>query len=444
MARNHFLRISGAAILTMLALPSLSTAYAANVKIVINQSPWLDGFKKTVEKYNQDTGNNVSIDAVPYGGLLDKIRSSVRAKEGVYDITMIDINWLGEFYGGGFLTPIKSIEADYRLPEQVLTFGDALYWDNARKVFNKQSGDLYTFPVTANPQLFYYRKDIYQKAGLTPPKTWEELTENTKKLHQPPRQNGFLIRGGPQDIVFDISPFLLSAGGGIFKDPREGDFNIILNSPETLRGLKYYIAIAKAGYSNPGALTQGELIQLFATGKAAQANIVAAARGPLSNPDSSIVTDKYGVTVIPHPAGAKGVYAAGHWVGGIPRNIPAANKQAALDFFKWYEEQASQVYLYESGGVPVRSDLVGVAKDPLNFLPALTEATAEAQIISPVQESAQINALLGLQLYKALSGEQSAEKALNTAAHQVHQLLSAAGYQMQLPPDLPDDAASKG
>jgi multiple sugar transport system substrate-binding protein len=73
----------------------------------------------------------------------------------------------------------------------------------------------------------------------------------------------------------------------------------------------------------------------------------------------------------------------------------------------------------------------------------LTEATAEAQIISPVKESAQINALLGLQLYKALSGEQSAEKALNTAAHQVYQL-SAAGYQTQLPPDLPDDAASKG
>ncbi|MCS3431293.1 extracellular solute-binding protein [Klebsiella sp. BIGb0407] len=444
MANKNFMRLSSITLLTLLALPGLSPAYAEDVKIVINQSPWLDGFKKTVAKYNQETGNNVTIDAVPYGGLLDKIRSSVRAKDGVYDALMIDINWLGEFYNGGFLTPVNKIDSQYKLPEPVLTFDDAIYWDNTRKVFNKQSGELYTFPVTANPQLFYYRKDIYDKAGLTVPKTWDELNENTKKLNQPPKQNGFLIRGGPQDIVFDISPFLLSAGGGIFKDPKEGNFDIILNSPETLNGLKQYIDLAKSGYSNPGALTQGELIQLFSTGKAAQANIVAAARGPLSNPDSSIVTDKYAVTVIPHPAEKTGIYAAGHWVGGIPQNIPAANKQAALNFFKWYEEQPNQVYLYEAGGVPVRSDLVGVAKDPLNFLPALRDATASAEVISPVKEAAQINALLGLQLYKALTGEQSAEQALNTAAHQVHEIMSGAGYQTKLLADLPADTGKKG
>lgn len=438
------IRLSSLALLTSVALSGFSLAHAENVKLVVNQSPWLDGFKKTVEKYNKDTGNNVTIDAVPYGGLLDKIRSSARAKNGVYDGLIIDINWLGEMYDGGFLTPISEIDPNYKLPDPVLTFDDALYWDNTRKVYNKQSGELYTFPVTANPQLFYYRKDIYDKAGLTVPKTWEQLNENTQKLHLPPKQNGFLIRGGPQDIVFDISPFLLSAGGGIFKDPKEGNFDIILNSPETLKGLQEYLAVAKSGYGNPGALSQGELIQLFATGKAAQANIVAAARGPLSDPNSSIVTDKYAVTVIPHPAEKTGIYAAGHWVGGIPKNIPAANKQAALNFFKWYEEQPNQVYLYEAGGVPVRSDLVGIAKDPLNFLPALKDATANAEIISPVKEAAQINALLGLQLYKALSGEQSAEQALNTAAHQVYDIMSSAGYQTKLLADLPDSTNKKG
>ncbi|MDX5630262.1 MULTISPECIES: extracellular solute-binding protein [unclassified Brenneria] len=437
MTKHSFFSLSGAAFIALLAVsPFSSAANSDTVKIVINQSPWLDGFKKTVAKYNQETGNNVTVDTVPYSGLLDKIRTSVRAKEGIYDVTMIDVNWLGEIYSGGFLTPIKEIEADYQLPDQVLTFGDALYWDKARAVFNKQTGDLYTFPVTANPQLFYYRKDIYEKEGVSVPKTWDELTANIKKLHQPPKQYGFLTEAGPQDIVFRITPFLLSAGGGVFKNPLEGDFSVILNSPESLIALKYYISIAKAGYSNPGSLAQGELIQLFATGKAAQANIVAAARGPLSNPDSSIVTDKFGVAVIPHPADKSGIYAAGHWVGGIPHNIPAANKKAALAFFKWYEEQASQVYLYEAGGVPVRSDLIGVAKDPLNFLPALTEATSRAEIVTPIKESAQINALIGLQLYKALNGEISPEQALNNAAKAVYDLVSAAGYNTRQLPEL--------
>jgi multiple sugar transport system substrate-binding protein len=50
--------------------PSRSAATAekaAPITIVINQSPWLDSFRGTVELYEKETGNKVELDAVAAG-----------------------------------------------------------------------------------------------------------------------------------------------------------------------------------------------------------------------------------------------------------------------------------------------------------------------------------------------------------------------------------------
>lgn len=411
-------------------------AGASDLKIVLNQSPWFEGFRKTVEQYNAETGNTVTLDPVPYPSLLEKVRSSLRAPQGEYDITLLDVNWLAEIYSGGFLEPIDAISPGYKLPENVLDFDEVLYWDAERSVFNRDSGKLTTFPVTGNPQLFYYREDIYEEKGLTPPKTWDDLKANIAALSEEQPPYAFLTEGGRGDIVFRITPFLLQTGGGIFKNPREGDYAIILNSPETLRGLKFYIDIARAGYPNPGSLGQGELIQLFSTGKAAQADIVSAARGPITDPDSSVVGELTGVALIPHPSDGKPRFAAGHWAGGIAKNIPDEQKKAAVAFFSWLLEKDHQSQLFVNGGVPVRSDLSGSVEDPLDFLPVLAAAIKDAVLISPVKENAQINAIVGLYLNQALTGELTPEAALNKAAAEVYDLISKAGYKTAKLPDL--------
>lgn len=64
-------------------------ASVAPITIVINQSPWLGGFSKLVELYEQQTGNKVELDVNPFAGSMEKQRNSVRASQGQYDVLIM-------------------------------------------------------------------------------------------------------------------------------------------------------------------------------------------------------------------------------------------------------------------------------------------------------------------------------------------------------------------
>ena len=56
------------------------------------------------------------------------------------------------------------------------------------KVYNEASqwgqGSIYVFPILETSEVLYINMDIYNELGLSVPKTWEELTENCKKIYE--------------------------------------------------------------------------------------------------------------------------------------------------------------------------------------------------------------------------------------------------------------------
>ena len=92
------------------AAPTIGAAQTkvAPITIVINQSPWFDSFRKTVELYEKETGNKVELDVNPFAGSLEKQRNSVRAGQGQYDLLIMNSGWFAEMYFGGF------VDADHR------------------------------------------------------------------------------------------------------------------------------------------------------------------------------------------------------------------------------------------------------------------------------------------------------------------------------------------
>src|SRR4051812_3782389 len=87
-----------------------AAAKVAPITIVINQSPWFESFRKTVELYEKETGNKVELDVNPFAGSLEKQRNSVRAAKGQYDLLIMNGGWFAEMYFGGFIEPINDIE----------------------------------------------------------------------------------------------------------------------------------------------------------------------------------------------------------------------------------------------------------------------------------------------------------------------------------------------
>jgi len=294
-ARLHALRalprLGPAALVLAFAALAVAPPTAAQkvvpITVVINQSPWFASFSTAVDAYEKATGNKVNLDVNPFAGSAEKQRSSVRAKEGQFDLLVMNSTWLAEFFHGGFLTPLNDIDPTFKLDPAVINYDDTAYWDAKTKRNSSKTGVPYGVPINGNIQVLYYRADLYEKAGLKVPTTWAELEANAAKLNNPPTIYGMVPRGArsASDISYDWMPYLQGNGGAIFKDEKAGDFTVTINSPAAKQALDTYVEIAKKyGPPNPGSYGQAQVIQALLTGKAAHAAPVIAAWPQMDDP----------------------------------------------------------------------------------------------------------------------------------------------------------------
>lgn len=103
------------------------------------------------------------------------------------DIFMINNSWVPRFEDKVAVAP------EYLINEQQFrnNFVDAAIED-----FVGQSGEIYGVPMSVDSLALYYNKDLFNAAGIaTPPASWEELVEDSKKITKV-NNNGEIERSG--------------------------------------------------------------------------------------------------------------------------------------------------------------------------------------------------------------------------------------------------------
>ena len=410
-----------------------AAAKVAPITIVINQSPWFDSFRKTVELYEKESGNKVELDVNPFAGSLEKQRNSVRASQGQYDLLVMNSGWFAEMYFGGFVEAISDIDTGFKLDPEVYTLGDTIYFDPGKKTMTP-AGKLMSMPISPLIPVLYYRGDLYREAGLKAPELFSELEANARKFHNPPRIYGIVQRGarGPHDVAYDFYPYLYGHGGAIFKDQVAGDYSVILNSEKGKAALDYYIRLAReAGHPKTAALSQTEVIQNMVTGRAAHILMVIAAWSQMDDPSKSAVVDKVEFAVPPHVPGVPPGPGLGHWLGGIAKNVPDDRKRATVEFLRWFQTKGAQVAMAKFGGIPINA---AAYSDPIaderkyRWMKPLSEALKHAVNIYQFPEASEVIAILELGLNRAIAGETTSTVALNSMADQTHAVMAKYGY----------------
>ncbi len=441
LTRRRVLAGAGAAGLALGGMTRrVRAAGAAPITIVINQSPWFDSFRKTVELYEKETGAKVNLDVNPFAGSLEKQRSSVRAGEGQFDLLIMNSGWFAEMYFGGFVTPISDIEPGFKLDPDVYTLDGSVYFDAAKKIM-APSGKLMSVPIAPLIPLLYYRGDLYKEAGLKTADTFAELEDNAKKLNHPPAVYGIVQRGarGTSSVSDDFYPYLFGFGGDVFKDRKSGDYTIRLNDDAGRTALEYYLRLAKeAGHPKTASLDQAEVIQNIVTGKAAHVMMVVSAWSQMDDPNKSAVVDKVEFAPTPHAPGFPPGPGLGHWLAGVAHNVPDERKHAAVEFLKWYQTKDAQLANAKFGGIPISA---AVYKDPISqerrfrWMKALSDSLPHAVNIFQFPQSAEVIAILDVGLNRAVAGEITAVDALNGMAGQIHDVMAKYGYKTgTLPP----------
>lgn len=427
---------------SLLSTSALVAQSELPINVVINQSPWLAGFAAVADLYEEETGNEVSLDVNPYAGSLEKQRNAVRSAESEYDLLIVNGIFYPEMYHGGFLEPLQNIDPDFNLDSQVYEYGGTPWFDSETKSIGKDSGELLTVPVNPNITLMFYRKDLYEANGWSVPTTFEQLAKNAKALHDPDDMYGIGQRAGRAtvSITWDFFPYIQGNGGSYFRDSDGGDYFVTINSEAGRTALQTYVDLANdAGPENSENLTQGDLIQLLVTGKLAHTVLPAAAWAQMDDPNKSAVVGKIGYATLPSAEGFPSTPALGHWLGGIPKNIPDARKKAALAFLDWFQQPETQIKYAELGGAPISAAAYesDFAEKPENrYMLAMREASPLAKGMWTIPEGAELAAVMELGLNQAVAGQISVVDALNSMAADLEKILADAGYATGRLPDL--------
>ncbi|WP_321336267.1 sugar ABC transporter substrate-binding protein [uncultured Cohaesibacter sp.] len=443
MIKRH-LNAAGLLTGTALSFVLAGSAMAAEtpITIVINQSPWFPGFQSVVELYEETTGNTVDLDVNPFAGSLEKQRTAVRTDQSPFDLLIMNAGFFVEFYKGGFLDPLTDIDPDFKLSADIYDFDESVCWDaTSMSVTCGGDGKLLSVPVNPNILILHYRSDLYEEKGLKVPKNWDELMANAKVLNDPPRMYGISQRGqrGAFDVTYDVFPYIWSFGGGIFKDQKAGDFTITINSPETLAGMETYIKLAReVGHPSTAGQTQTNVIQNMATGKAGHIMSVLSP-GLFDDPNQSAVVNKVNYAPTLASKDHEAATPLGHWLAGVPKNVPDDHKKAALAFLNWFQSQEAQEAYARAGSAPVsRAVLEGPMSDTQEFrwMKAMAKAIPTAKLTFLIPESSQVLAVTELRLNEAIGGQLELKDALNTAAKEIAEIMSNAGYDAPTLPDL--------
>ena len=167
----------------------------------------------------------------------------IATKGGQYDVLTIGTYEVPIWAKKNWLVPLDNLGADYDVDDLLPAIRAGLSYD----------GKLYAAPFYGESSMIMYRKDLFEKAGLTMPEkpTWDFIVDAAKKLtDKPAGVYGICLRGkaGWGENMAFITAMANSFGARWFDEKWNPQFD----SPEWKETLDTYLKVMKDA-GPPGA-----------------------------------------------------------------------------------------------------------------------------------------------------------------------------------------------
>jgi multiple sugar transport system substrate-binding protein len=386
--------------------PVIEITYARGVDNTQANGKIVDSFNKKFEgKYK------VNFVEMPNdtGKQHDQYVTSFAAGGSEYDIFDGDVIWPAEFAQADYALPLdKYVERDK------VNLDDYMAGPVAAATFK---GKLWAMPRFIDAGMFFYRKDIVDHA----PATYDELIEMAKaNKGKNGTKFGFVTQAKQYEGMVCNAVEYISAYGGAVVD---GDGNIIINSPETIKGLKKMVEIIGSDFvpNNVTTFMETESCNSFIAGESVFIRNWPYQWSMAQDPKQSKIVDK--TAIAPLPKGdARSAACLGGWLSMINKNTK--NPDAAWEFLKYLAGAEGQKIAAVDGGlaptyVPLYSDPDVVAKNPhfgdKGFVDGLKAAVPRP--VSPIWPK--LSEIMQIEISKALAGQQSVEDAVKNMDQQM-------------------------
>ncbi|SAL61986.1 ABC transporter substrate-binding protein [Caballeronia telluris] len=308
------------------ALGSMTAKAATTVTVATLNNPDMIELKKLApafEKANPDIQLKWVI--LEENVLRQRATTDITTNSGQFDVVTIGTYEAPLWGKRGWLSPITGLPASYDLDDVVKTARDGLSYN----------GQLYALPFYVESSMTYYRKDLFQAAGLKMPDqpTYDQIKQFADKLTDKSKgQYGICLRGkaGWGENMAFVSTVVNTYGGRWFDE----NWKAQLDTPEWQKAVGFYADLLKTD-GPPGASSNGfnENLTLMSSGKCAMWIDATVAAGMLYNKSQSQVADKIGFAAAPVAVTPKGSHWLWSWSLAIPKT--SKSQDAAKKFIAW-------------------------------------------------------------------------------------------------------------
>lgn len=401
-----YLLLTVGAVLLSLGLAQKSQYAGTNLNFVVVSDQYSAALEKLAPIFTEQTGINLRVTVLGYGELYQRAIADFVGHTAQADLYSTDIVWSCQFAENDYLTDLAPlIERD--AAELDLDDIPTVMWTTG------SCGDQQiAFPLVGYAGVLAYNKAAFDAAGIAVPKTVTELVAAAKALTKDGKA-GIVMngqRGTPaaQDWMF----YMLMNGGSILGP----DGKPAINSPANVETLEIYAELFNYAPEGAASYAWGERVTSFSDGNSMMMIDWSAGLDYL-RPGAVPVSGSAAITTTPVKEGMDPVYPFGGWGVGI--NADSPSQGAAWEFIKWLSTPEVQKQYVELGGKPIRystlTDPNLVAKYP--FLTTILEVVehGDGDFRPRITQYSQIEAAVGLAVNLVITGQESAQAALDAA-----------------------------
>ena len=374
--------------------------------------------QKIVDEFNR-THKDIKVKYVQSPASADEAHDTfatyLSSRDSSIDIYYLDVIWTPEFAEADWAQPLdkfisKEDKKDF-LPSTIEAF--------------TYKGQLIAIPYMADGGMLYYRKDLLEREGLTPPKTWDDLVRQAKLLQNKYGIYGMTFQAAQYEgLVCDFLEYVWGNGGDILD--KKG--RIVVNKPEAVEALgfmKGLISKEKIAPKSVLSYQEDESLQVFTEGKAAFHRNWSYAWG-IAQDKGSKIKGKVGVIPMPHASGKEGMPVSTIGAQGFMISKFSKHPKEAWEVLKYLTSFDTQKKLLLGAGyVPTRlsvyKDQEVKEKHPFVGQQLKIYQFAKPRPVHPFYP--EISDVLQVQVHKALLGKVSSQEALDKAAKEIQDII---------------------
>ncbi|MFY4775721.1 ABC transporter substrate-binding protein [Metabacillus sp. RGM 3146] len=341
----------------------------------------------------------------------DAYVTAFNAKSSEIDVFDLDVVWPAEFAQADYLLPLDR----YIQKDNV----DLNAYNQGALAASQFNGKQWTLPKFIDAGMLFYRTDLVKKDEV--PKTWDDLIKQAKaKKGQGGTKFGYVMQAKQYEgLVCDAIEFVAAYGGKFIDEKNQ----VVVNSPETIKGLKKLVEVAKSEFvpGNVTNFTEIESDQAFIEGQTPFLRNWPYEYASANDKSKSKIPGK--VAIAPLPAGDKGSAAAlGGWQAGINKNTK--HPKEAWEFLKFMAgAEGQKIDAIYGGHAPTIASLFDdkeVLKANPTFADKGFQAGLAAAVPRPVAANYQeISQIIQIEVSKAIAGSETVEEAVKNMETQM-------------------------